>query len=47
MSDQPTQPVEPENPTPLEELSDDGAGAGVVEEAEPNTFEPEEDPEVD
>lgn len=29
----------------LEKLSDEGAGAGVVE-GEPNTFEPEEDPDA-
>ena len=33
----------PQDETSLEELNDEGAGAGA---GEPNTFEPEEEPDV-
>ena len=45
MSNQPEESQERRTEDDLEKLSDQGAGAGVSN-GEPNTFEPEEDPDA-
>ncbi|WP_232547535.1 hypothetical protein [Propioniciclava soli] len=39
-SNQPTESTEPQDPTPVEELNDEGVGGTMGAD---NTFEPEED----